>query len=130
MKYKLNNKIINIPDEEIDMLVESLELTMEEAIDTWLADNDYITNEQEKTLTKKAKDNKVTATIHEAKADKQRAVAKRENPAKEKIIAVLNEALAHMEGISNLEVTNAGKIIEFNYENKKYKLDLIQRRKD
>ncbi|MGN0992942.1 MAG: hypothetical protein ACI4PE_03385 [Bacilli bacterium] len=133
MKYKFENKIIEIPDEEIDRLVDTLEISMQEAIDTWLADNDYIKNEQEERLTKKAKENRITATIHEAKAeDKPRAkreVTRKENPTKERIIAAVAQMLTNLDGVEHLKITNIGKLIEFECDGNKYKLDLIQRRK-
>ena len=46
MLYKINEKkSINIPDEEIEKSMKILELTKEEAIQMWLDDNDYTTNE-------------------------------------------------------------------------------------
>ena len=44
MKYNFKNKVLNIPDEEIENLMDTLELTEEEAIETWLDDNDYTEN--------------------------------------------------------------------------------------
>ena len=38
MKYILKGKEINIPDEELDNLVDKLDLTIEEAIQVWLED--------------------------------------------------------------------------------------------
>ena len=129
MKYILKGKEINIPDEELDNLVDKLELTIEEAIQVWLEDEGYEVNEEVEALTQKAKDNKITATIHGARADAPKAkreVARKENPTKEAIIQILAKAL-EAEGIA-AQVTNIGKIIEFETDGKKFKLDLIQRR--
>ena len=60
-KYiEIGGKGIHIPQKEIDNLMKTLELTEQEAIQTWLDDNDYTTNEVVEELTKKAKDNKTT----------------------------------------------------------------------
>ena len=40
---KVNNKVVKIPQKEIDNLMKTLELTEQEAIETWLDDNDYTT---------------------------------------------------------------------------------------
>lgn len=132
MIYNLKGKQINIPDEDIDNLVDTLEISMEEAIQTWLDDEGYTENEQVEALTKKAKDNRITATIHEAKAeDKPRAkreVVRKENPTKERIIEALKETLIALNGTNNVQVTNVGKLIEFECDGNKYKLDLVQRR--
>ena len=132
MKYEINKKEIEIPDEEIEKLMDTLDLTEEEAIDTWLCDNDYEDNEEEQELTKKAKANRITATIHKAKDDekekKPRAKVKKEYPDKELIIKVLNDAVAAL-GVTNLQITNKAKNIEFGYNGETYKIDLVQRRK-
>ena len=129
MKYILKGKEINIPDEELDNLVDKLELSIEEAVQVWLEDEGYKVNEEVEALTQKAKDNKITATIHGAKADAPKAkreVVRKENPTKEAIIQILAKAL-EAEGIA-ANITNVGKIIEFETDGKRFKLDLIQRR--
>ena len=132
MKYNFEGKIINIPDEEIKNNMKHLDVSEEEAIEIWLEDNDYIENEEQEALFKKAKENRVTATIHQAKADgiekKKRVVERKENPTKEGIVSLL--AQTHKDnGYENVQITNVGKIIEFNANGETLKLDLIQRRK-
>ena len=56
MKYKFNGREIKIPDDEIENMMKILELSKEEAIATWLDDNDYTTNDEVEALTQKAKD--------------------------------------------------------------------------
>lgn len=58
MKYNFNGKEINIPDKDIEKLKISLTLTTEEAIETWLDDNNYTNNEEAEEMTKKAKANR------------------------------------------------------------------------
>ena len=132
MKYILKGKEINIPDEELDNLVDKLDLTIEEAIQVWLEDEGYEVNEEVEALTQKAKDNKITATIHGARADAPKAkreVVRKENPTKEAIIQILAKTLSNQENITDLKITNIGKIIEFKTnDGKSFKLDLIQRR--
>lgn len=55
MTYDFNGKKLNIPDKDIDNLMKTLDLTKAEAIETWLDDNDYTTNEVVEELTAKAK---------------------------------------------------------------------------
>ena len=59
MKYNFNGKNINIPDKELQNLMKTLDLTEEEAIQVYLDDNDYTTNEEVEELTKKAKINNI-----------------------------------------------------------------------
>lgn len=129
MKYNFKDKILNIPDAEIKNNMKYLELTEEEAIQLWLEDNDYLENEEQQALDKKAKDSKITATIHQAKAETRKEKQPRErkeNPTKENIIKQLAEFLPQT-GV-NIQVVNVGKLITFAVDDKQFKLDLIQTR--
>lgn len=56
MQYTLDSgKIIEIPDKTIDYFMNVGKCTKEEAIDMWLTDNDYIVNQEQEELNKKAK---------------------------------------------------------------------------
>lgn len=130
MIYNFNNKEIKIPDEDIKKLMKSLDLTEDEAIETWLDDNDYTVNEEVEKLTQKAKDNKIMATIHEAKSDKPRAkrvVEKKEDVIKEDIIKRTAEMIAAI--AENVKITNVSKMVEFDINGEHYKFDLIRTRK-
>ena len=131
MVYNLNGKNIKIPDEEIRKNMEILDLSEEEAVQLYLEDEGYLENEEVTELTKKAKDSGIMSTIHGAKAEKPKAKVERErkeNPTKERIIAEIGKFLCQLDGISGVNITNIGKIIEFECENKHFKLDLIQKR--
>ena len=131
MVYNFNGKNIKIPDEEIKKNMEILDLSQEEAIQLYLEDEGYLENEEVAELTKKAKDSGIMSTIHGAKSDKPKAKVERErkeNPTKERIIAEIGKFLCQLDGISSVNITNIGKIIEFECENKHFKLDLIQKR--
>ena len=131
MVYNLNGKNIKIPDEEIRKNMEILDLSEEEAIQLYLEDEGYLENEEVAELTKKAKDSGIMSTIHGAKAEKPKAKVERErkeNPTKERIIAEIGKFLCQLDGISGVNIVNIGKIIEFECENKHFKLDLIQKR--
>lgn len=109
MKYNFKDKIINIPDAEILANMKHLMLTQEEAIQVWLEDNEYLDNEEQNILCKKAKDNRVTATVHKAKAEKaERKPVERErkaNPTKENIIAAVAKILPEL-GAVNIKIEN------------------------
>lgn len=129
MEIKVNNKVVKIPQEEIDNLMKTLELTEQEAIETWLDDNDYTTNEQVEELTKKAKVNGTTkigarVNVENKKVERER----KENPTKALIIDQLWQKLAEIEHISNLKVENKEKLITFSLNGNDYKLDLVQKR--
>ena len=131
MVYNFNGKNIKVPDEEIKKNMEILDLSQEKAIQLYLEDEGYLENEEQENLCKKAKDSGIMSTIHGAKSDKPKAKVERErkeNPTKERIIAEIGKFLCQLDGISNINITNIGKIIEFECENKHFKLDLIQKR--
>lgn len=129
MKYKIENKEVNIPDEEIKKLMKTLDLTEQEAIDTWLTDNDYTTNEQVEELTKKAKVNGTTKIGARVNVGNKKVVRERkENPTKAFIIEQLWQKLAEIDHIYNLKVENKEKLITFTYNGNDYKLDLVQKR--
>lgn len=130
MKYKLENgKEINIDENMLLKSMSAFGISREEAIQLYLEDNDYEENEEVEELTKKAKDNKITATIHQAKGKegKKREVKRKEDPDKEWLISQLADTLGKL-GL-DYQVTNIGKIIEFSYNDQKYKIDLIRQRK-
>jgi hypothetical protein len=80
MKYNFNGKEINIPDKDISNLMASLDISKDEAIDTWLDDHDYIDNAEAEEMTKKAKqlrryeksDNERKKTVRERKVDTEK----------------------------------------------------------
>ena len=129
MEIKVNNKVVKIPQKEIDNLMKTLELTEQEAIETWLDDNDYTTNEQVEELTKKAKANGTTKISARVNVENKKVERERkENPTKALIIDQLWQKLAEIEHISNLKVENKEKLITFSLNGNDYKLDLVQKR--
>lgn len=129
MIVKVNGKDIKVNEKEVKNLVDKLGITEEEAIQTWLEDNDYEVNEEVVKLTQLAKDNKITATIHGAqKVRAKREVTRKEDPDKENLIAWIAQFLQDNVSVENLQVTNVGKLIEFSYLGNDYKLDLVKRR--
>ena len=132
MLYKINEKkSINIPDEEIEKSMKILELTKEEAIQMWLDDNNYTTNEVVETLTKQAKENQSALIGARANAENKKTERpKKDNPVKKEIINLLKNALKDYKNlqINNIKVENDTKIIIFSIDNREFKLDLIEKR--
>lgn len=131
MEYKTKKgKKVNIPDDEIDTLVDKLDLSIAEACELWLEDNDLQVNEEQEALDKKAKASRITATIHEAKATKERKerkVVRKEDTTKENIIKALAERLEEL--ATEVKIENVGKLITFKLGEDSFKLDLIRQRK-
>ena len=54
----------------------------------------------------------------------------KENPTKEMLIINLKEKLQELEEVENIIIENKSKIITFSIGDKRFKLDLIERRKE
>lgn len=129
--YDFDGKKIRIPKEEIERNMNiPIVKTEEDAIWIWLEDNGYIDNPEQNELDQKAKDNRITATIHQARAEitqPRKKVERKADETKESIIASLAKCLAEI--VENVQVVNVGKLIEFDLKGEHYKLDLIRQRK-
>lgn len=126
-----NGKIAQVPNSAIEQNMRALKCSRDEAIELWLFDNDKIECEEEKVLTQKAKDNRITATIHKAKAEykpkTQRERVVKADPAKESIISAIAELLPSLNA-TEVNIENKGKLITFKIGADEYKLDLIRKR--
>lgn len=131
MKYTYNKKVYNIPDEEIDKLVDTWEISINEACEMWLSDNDKIKNEIVEEMTKKATKNAITQTIHGAKGEKKerKPREKKENPLKRTIISVLFNAIAdNLVEENKIDVENAEKYINFTINDRHFTINLVEHR--
>lgn len=131
MIVKVKNKEVKIPNEEIKNLMDKLELTEQEAIQTWLEDEGYEVNEEVERLTAKAKANGTARVNARANVENKKTTRERKaNPVKEEIIQILANALKNSQNlpINAIKIENVGKIITFKVENREFKLDLIEKR--
>lgn len=136
MKYEFNGRNITIPDETITKSMKLLEISKEEAIQMYLEDEGYITNETVEELTKKAKaagTEKITAKSTKPRKKSERK--RKPDEEKELIIDILANTLIEKSeekviniDINSIKIVNKGKIIEFSIGNNHYKLDLIKKR--
>ena len=124
MKYDFNGKMINIPDKDIEKLMSALELTKEEAIETWLDDNDYTANEEAEELTKKAK-----VIRRYEKSDNERKKVTKERKVDEEKKRLLTDVKALIEGLGAV-VTNVKNEAEisFTFGENDYTFKLIKHR--
>lgn len=131
MKYDFEGKILNIPDKDLEKLTKGLGVSQEEAIEIWLEDEGYLDNEEQEELCQKAKDNRITATIHQAQANPtkktKKEVVRKENPIKEMVIQKTYEMLQEI--AENVEILNKGKLIAFKIGENDYTFDLVEKRK-
>lgn len=126
-----NGKIAQVPNSAIEQNMRILKCSKDEAIELWLFDNDKIDNEEAEVLTQKAKDNRITATIHKAKAEykpkTQRERVVKEDPTKEGIIQAIAELLPNLNA-KDVNIEKKGKLITFKIGADTFKVDLIRQR--
>lgn len=138
MKYELDNgRTINIPDKDLERLQKNLDISFNEAVNTWLSDEGYVNDETVEELSEKAKKNRITATVHQAKAENsQKKVRKprekKENPLKKQIINAiftgLSENLPKTANIVEIHVTNDEKYIDLTVNDINFTVNLVQHR--
>ena len=78
-------------------------------------------------LEEKAKNNKINHGI-EQKERKKRENTVKINENKQFLIKIITKLLKNTIDISDLRITNNQKLIEFSYNSKEYKIDLIEKR--
>ena len=129
MKYKLENgKTVNIPDKEIENLKNNLGLSESDAIDLWLCDNDYETDENQTELDEKAKKVKVLHDIAPKKSVKERKPPIKKVSSEKK--ELFSEILSDLEDVykENVEVLTENKLISVKIGDKTFKVDIIEQR--
>lgn len=129
MKKIVNGKNVNIPDDTIKKYMETLELTEEEAIQTYLEEEGYLENEEVEEMTKKAKINKTDKIVVQSKVEKKKTERKpTENPLKQAIIEDIYKFLTQNGTLYNIKIVNKTKTIDFYAENKYFSLNLVEHR--
>lgn len=124
-----NDKKVKVAKSYIDKNMKNLELDLEETLLMYLEDNDYIVNEEQEELDKKAKGIvKTIATKETPKKKTQKERTQKDNPTKELIIQTIVNALQTLD-TENLIVENKAKLVTFTLDNKDFKIDLVEKRK-
>lgn len=131
MLYTHGQKKIRIPDDILAVYQTTLGLSQEEAIQVYLEDEGILENAEQEALEKKARDNRITATIHQARKDSanksQSERVRKADPTKEEVITTIADALTAM-GATEVTVVNKGKLITFKIGADTFKVDLIRQR--
>lgn len=125
MMYTLKNgKKVNIPDKDIDNYVDKLEISQAEAIEMWLCDNDYETNEEQEELVKKSKGQR-----HYEKSDTPRKKTTRERKVDEEKKHLISCIKVLLEGLgANISNVKNEAEISFIFGKNDYTLKLIKHR--
>lgn len=135
MNYTLDSgKTIKIPDKEIEQLKLHYNLSDNDATIMWLVDEGYMEDETVEELSEKAKKNRITATVHQAKAlnsDKKerKPREKKENPLKKQIISAIFSGLqAKMPANAQISIANDEKYINIRIDELDFTVNLVQHR--
>ena len=130
IKYEFNGKKLNIPKAEIEKSMKVLGLSKDDAIQMWLEDEGYLENEEQENLCKLAKENKITATIHQAsgKTEKKQSKPRTVKISDEKQALFKDLVDFLTESNQNVEILKENKLIQVKIGENTFKIDLIEQR--
>lgn len=121
-----SGKVVKVATDWVKKSMQVLNTDMEDVLLMWLEDNEYLENEEQNELDKKAKTNKVKLDAKNKAERKTSTREKKPNPTKEKIISAVAETLSQI--ATDINIENPTKIITFKVDNKEFKLDLTEKR--
>lgn len=121
-----SGKVVKVATDWVKKSMQVLNTDMEDVLLMWLEDNEYLENEEQNELDKKAKTNKVKLDAKNKTERKTSIREKKPNPTKEKIISAVAETLSQI--ATDINIENPTKIITFKVDNKEFKLDLTEKR--
>lgn len=131
MKYKG----YEIPNKEIDKMMDTLDISLEEACEVYLFDHDLVENKEVEEITKKATKNRITSTIHGAKGEKKerKPREKKENALKKQIISGIHDyfldEIGHIfDKNTTISIRNSEKYIDLEIEGRSFTINLVEHR--
>lgn len=122
-----NGKVVSVPDKEIECLMNLLHLSQEEAVHTWLCDNDYIMDEEQEELNSRAKKVKIqlgAKDISKKREQKPRTI--KISDEKHELFSKIRDFLT--ENFQNVEILKENKLFAVKINEKVFKIDLIEQR--
>ena len=123
MRYELNNKIINIPDKDLENFKVKYNLSQDEAIQLWLEDNDYLENEIVNELVEKTKGQR-----HFEKSGKERKNTPKERKIDEEKKILLDILIESIKSKANIDNIKNEAEFSFNYCGNNYTVKLVKHR--
>lgn len=128
MKYTKNGKSIIIPNEELENLMSKLDLTKEEAVQTWLEDNDFEENAEQQALDQKASKVKISVEARASAPKKEKQTRTTKVSDEKKVL--FDEIRSNLEDVykGNVTILNENKLLEVKIGEKKFKIDIIETR--
>lgn len=120
---------VTISDEWIDKQCELLDISIQEAVDMYLADNGVVENSEQNELDTKAKKVKINHGATESKERKKVERKREPNETKRAIISSLINTINEIEGVENAKITNVEKYIDFAIGDRTFTINLVEHRK-
>lgn len=120
---------VTISDKWIDKQCELLDISIQEAVDMYLADNGVVENSEQNELDTKAKKVKINHGATESKERKKVERKREPNETKRAIISSLINAVNEIEGVENAKITNVEKYIDFAIGDRTFTINLVEHRK-
>lgn len=120
---------VTISDEWIDKQCELLDISIQEAVDMYLADNGVVENSEQNELDTKAKKVKINHGATESKERKKVERKREPNETKRAIISSLINTVNEIEGVENAKITNVEKYIDFAIGDRTFTINLVEHRK-
>ena len=130
MRVDVNGKNVNVPEEFIDKNMKALDISRQEAVELYLSDEGFITNDEIVAMTAKAKSAGVGPKATGSKV-KRKPPVRKPDLVKQAIVANLAKFIMSIEEVDGclVEVTNIERMIAFEYEGEKYEVTLTKKRK-
>ena len=129
MLYKLENgKTITIPNNEIKNYIEKLGINQIDAVELWLTDNGYYTNEEQKKLDDKAKQTKSDYVTSATKKKNSKPKTVKISNEKKQVYHTIYTALLGAFGSKSVEVVKEYKLFSVKIGEKTFKIDVVENR--
>jgi hypothetical protein len=122
-----DGKVVKMSTDFIRKMQNSLGIDEEDAVLTWLEDEEYLINDEQEELIAETKKYKVKADRDVNKPKAKREVVKKEDPEKTMVISEIAKLLPNF--AQDIVIENDTKLITFRIGDNEYKLDLIKKRK-
>lgn len=124
-----NGKVVKASTKFIENMMNTLDMDMEDAVLTWLEDEEYLINDEQEELNKNAKGVvKLVAADKKKETKEKKPREKKANPVKEGLTDYLAEMLSKFDGAEDVTIENRGKLITFKIGDREFKLDLVEKR--
>lgn len=124
-----NGKVVKASTKFIENMMNTLDMDMEDAVLTWLEDEEYLINDEQEELNKNAKGVvKLVAADKKKETKEKKKREKKVNLVKEGLTDYLAEMLSKFDGAEDVTIENRGKLITFKIGDREFKLDLIEKR--